>query len=116
MEELKNVQISDEKYQNLDQYEPTTEPNNSILSKSTQETKIEVQNFTLNISETTPYQGSNIHSSTSPYIKINSQFGLLKFLIDTGSTHSFIDPKCIKPEFRARSNPSKSKPLYLHTL
>lgn len=34
------------------------------------------------------------HGSTLPYVTIDSPFGRqLKFLLDTGATHSFLDPK-----------------------
>lgn len=46
------------------------------------------------------YIEKNAHGSNLQYLNINSKFGTLKFLIDSGSSHSFIDPIYIPKEFR----------------
>lgn len=52
----------------------------------------------ISLKQQTGYIDCNKHGSVLPYINISSPFGRqLKFLIDTGASSSFIDPKFINP-------------------
>lgn len=52
------------------------------------------------------YLDINKHGSILPYIQISSPFGRpLKFLVDTGASSSFIDPKFVHPDDVTRTQP-----------